>query len=304
MGWSEFYRESTAWHGIATSAQAVSHGISDRTFRRRAADEAWHQPLAGSGVRQLPGSPPTPITQLAAALAHVGYPAAVTRGSALHLHGLRPKMPQRVQLLLPAGRTAPEVPGIEVVRTRHYLPHHLEDIKGLCCVRPARAVTDLANVQRLADLRSLVIDLRFRDGDVLDELDRVHRERGRYPGRADVRRILADLSGDGSDSGFEFTTRERLVAGDLPPDEGQAVVRTPTRTIHIDIPFGSRRVGIECLGWAYHSSRAQLHRDAVRWNALAEVDEWLILQLTWSMLWGPAWEQFVAQLRRTLARRT
>lgn len=155
----------------------------------------------------------------------------------------------------------------------------------------------------LARLRAIGFDAISRDLLRLDQLDREVAARGRFPGRGVVRQLIADLQGDGSESGFEFDTRERLASLGLQPDPAQPVVRTPAgRDRRIDIAFGGHLVGIECVGFGHHSSPEHLEADVVRSNEFAELDRWLILRLTFRMF-HERWEPFVAQLRRCLAHR-
>ncbi|MBW3665431.1 MAG: hypothetical protein KY469_20240 [Actinobacteria bacterium] len=304
MSWGDLVRDAAGWHGVATPGSAHACGISRATYQRRTDDEGWRAPFDNSAVRLLPGHPDAPIHRLAAALAHVGYPAAVTRWSALHLLGVERLAPSNVQLLVPARRTSPEVPGIEVVRTRRWLDSHLQEVDGICCVTPARLITDLADPANEDTLRRKSIELRFRDEDFLDELERVDADRRRYRGRHKAVRVLRDLRGDGSDSGFEYVARDRLTDIGLAPDAQQLEVKAATRTYHLDLAWEWAFVGVECLGFAYHGGRAQFQRDVERSNDIATVDRWRILRLTWPMLWDPGWSQFVYQLRRLLRVRT
>lgn len=73
------------------------------------------------------------------------------------------------------------------------------------------------------------------------------------------------------------------------------------RTVHFDIAFPAERVAIECVGFAAHSTRDQLDRDARRENAIARTGGWLVLKLTWDRFLHD-WDGFLAELRHALAR--
>lgn len=166
----------------------------------------------------------------------------------------------------------------------------------------ARSLADHAGQVELPRLRAIGLDAVQRRLLTPERLREEIAARTRFTGRDRLRQLAHDLGGDGSESGFEFDTRRLLIDAGLCPDPDQARVPTRTGMRRIDIAYRRWRVGIECLGFAYHASAAALQRDASRANAIAALDEWLILRLTWRML-HEQWEAFLGDLRDSLRRR-
>lgn len=300
MGWAELNHRMAA-RRLLTYADVDACGIPRSTFDDRTRREGWpDRPYPG--VMPVPGTVLDPVDRIHAAVLSVRGQVWVGGMAALHLHGLLETPPTQTLLWVPAaqrGRTS---------RTRRVRRSSLLGdtacwtVAGIPVVSPAWALHDVAGETTLDRLRSLAIDARFA-GLVDDhELAEVIARDRRFAGRARYARVADDLRSDGSDSGFEFRTRDRLAAVGLAPDEGQERLATPGRPRDIDLPYARYRVGIECLGLRYHG-RADLDRDAERTNDIAVLDEWLILHLTYRMQFGPAWTRFLARLRGALEAR-
>lgn len=229
--------------------------------------------------------------------------AVVTGWGALAQLGLAATWPRRTELLVPTTHRTSNLPGVRTRWTSALPAEAIIDVQGVRFTDAARSLVHLADRTALPRLRALGLDAMGKRLLTVAALERELDVRRRFPGRGVVRQLARDLRGDGSESGFEFDTRERLAALGLVPDTEQPVVDTRDgRQRRIDIAFGDRQVGIECLGFAYHSSAEQLESDVIRSNEIAELDRWLILRLTFGMF-HQRWQPFVSQLRRCLASR-
>lgn len=294
--WSEL--EELHVHGYVHVRKTRGLKISDSTLRRAAQRHGWDRPH--QGVVALGGARDGPEGTLAAALERVGQPAYVSLWSAAWLYGLVRTPPSRVALLLPHGRRVARVEGVDFSRSRTLVPQDLTKERDLPVVSMARLLCQLARILTEAQLRAFVIDARQRQQvtlqDIADTADRM----GNAAGLARLRRTIGDLDVRNADSVFELRMRRKLRSHGFRPDPGQAAVPAGDRVLHIDIPFSSRWVGIECLGLGSHSEREHLETDARRSNALANT-AWRILMATWSDL-DRTWPQFRVALERALNR--
>ena len=299
MGWHELYEH--ALHGFVDLGMARAAELTRDQVVHRASTDAWDPQPAGGW--RLPGHPDGPRFRLAAALRGNGPDAVVDRHSALALHGLVSAFPTRPQLLLPHEARSRQREGIDVRRTRRLLAAHVDEVDGLPCVVAARAIADLAGELRVPALRSLALAAQ-RDGlvrpgalsSILDCLPHNLRGRGR------LREVVGDLATDGSESGFEHSARRRMQDEGLRPDRGQPTVIVAGRRRRIDIAWLALRVGVECQGYGAHVGASALDGDAARLNGLVAEGDWVILQLTPTLL-REDWSTFLADLRRCLARR-
>lgn len=301
MGWHELLAHGVT-HGGVVGRRCCPRAadVAPTTFDARAARERWT--CLAPGVYLLPGYPLNNVRRTVGTALAVGPHAAVTGLSALGLHGLLRSPPTAVELLVPSGHQRSTLPRVRTHWSQSEFLGSTTSISGIAVADVARSLADRAATAELSHLRAIAFDAVSHDLLRPDQLHRELEDRQRFPGRSRYRQLLDDLRGDGSQSGFEFDTRDQLIVAGLPPDPDQAEVATRTATRRIDIPYRRWGVGIECLGYAYHGSAAALQRDASRANAIAALDEWLILRLTWRML-HEQWEPFLRDLRDSLRRR-
>lgn len=304
MGWPELY--AAALHGFVDLDLGREAELTPSQLRQRSTTDGW-DPHDDGGWR-LPTHEDTPRHRLLAAVRNAGPDAVADRHSCLALHGLVSAFPTRPQVLLPhEARSRPVRPDrtartADVRRTRRLLAAHLDVVDGIPCVVVARALCNLARELQTPALRSLALAAE-RAGhlsvtglaEVLADLPR------NWPGRRGLRQVIAELDADGSESGFELTTRQRLGHAGFQPDRDQPVVTVAGRRRRVDIAWLALRVGIECQGPS-HVGAAALDADAARLNALAAEGDWLILQLTPTLLHDD-WPQFLDDLRTCLRRR-
>ncbi len=300
MGWSQLYTNAAARHGVASRRCALTAGVAPSTFLGRARREGWAEPFAGAFV--LPGWDVNGFSRTVAGAMWAGAEAVVTGASALALHGLIRTPPTRLEILVPDNHRSLDHPRVRTRWTRELADAAIDTVAGTPTTDVARSLAEHAADATAGRLLAIAIDAWVRGLLTTGGMDREINARGRFPGRGRYRGVRAALDGDGSESGFEFDVRRRLAACGLTPDDDQAEVVTPEGRRRIDVPFSRELVGVECVGFAYHSSPRQLERDVIRSNAIATLDRWLILRLTFAMF-HQRWEPFVAQLRGCLDRR-
>ena len=231
MGWPEFY--AMAIHGIVDLAMGRAAGLSENTVRRRAGTDGWVPEHPGAW--RLPAHPCTRRSEIAAAIRRAGPAAAADRHTTFALHGLVSSFPTRHQLLLPHDRRHRDLDGLDVRRSRVLPAGHLDEVDGIASVTVARALVDAARDLRTDALRALALaaqrEALASEQDLQSVLDVLPCARGRRR----VLQVVHDLRLDGSESGFEFATRDRIVHlldGEL---EREEVVEQPRRTTS-DVP--------------------------------------------------------------------
>lgn len=300
MSWAELYRKASETLGVVDPRSADAAGVPRSTFVNRARREGWPEPFPRTFV--LPGWPVNGLARTVAAALWAGDGAYVTGRSALALHGLIRTPPSTVELLVASNRRRIDHPRIRTRWTGQLDSASIALAAGTQVTDVARSLAELAASATTPHLRAVAIDATVRGLLTVKDMDREIESRERFAGRGRYRRIRADLEGDGSDSGFEFEARDRLIASGVPPDPEQAEVETATTLRRIDIAYRREGVGIECLGFAYHSSPQALENDVLRSNDIAALDRWLLLGLTFAMF-HQRWEPFLAQLRHCLEQR-
>lgn len=308
MSWDQVIAASVAAGGpVDVRTVAAEVGMSTRAIHRRAASGGLGRPFPGIIV--APGWRMDGRTWALAGALHAtgrsGDPsrdvAAVTRGSALALLGVQRSFPTRVEVVVAARRTVRPQPRLEVVRSRLLRPSDVGERDGVPVVVGCPLLRDLAAVRELTPLRDAAIDLAKAGIVDLEELPGFLAAQPPFPGKPRLRQVAADLLGAGrTDSPFELQVRQRLADDGIPLDRGQIPIPTPMG-IHVDLGIRAIRFGIECVSLAFHSTRTDLERDAVRANEIASVpDDWRVLHATWSVL-GEGWSRFVEQVREVVA---
>lgn len=300
MAWNDLYARATDQHGIVTPDCVRAAGIPSTTFYDRVKRERWGSPYPTTYL--LPGAELSQEARIRAAQLWVGGLAPAAAWTAAYLHGLVAAAPSNVQLWVRAPRSPRRSDRLEVRRSRTLIPADCTEIRGLSTTSFPRTLVDLAGSIELEQLRSFAIDGRHRRQYESEELVQLVARHSNAPGHAKLRQILSELAGDGSDSGFEFLAARRLAESGLPADAQQTAVVTNEGVRRIDLAYPVPKVGIECVGFAYHGSRDQFEADVTRGNAIAELDDWLILRLTWRMFFND-WDPFLATLIRVLRRR-
>ena len=253
MGRRALHELGNDHHGVVTPACAVRVGVAPSTLRSWARAEGWPQPYPHTWV--LPGHDLDLRTRAVAAVRSVGGAAVLTGHSGLALHGLLPTTPTTIELSVPRSHRRIVLDDVRTCFTR--VP--VEPVDAGLGAPVAPVARCLADALGMGDDHALAVALdaigrrSLVRGDLLAEVA----GRRRFPGRPRLRRLVAALDADGSESGFEHRTRARLIAAGLRPDPDQLTVVTRSGTRRIDVPFGDHGTGVERVGFAYHGSREQ-----------------------------------------------
>ena len=298
MSLRELYELAAPRHGVVDARLAARVDVRRAWLRRRAASEDWPEPYPGVWV--LPGFAVTPAARATAAAASVGGEVALTGLTALAYLDLLPAFPSVVHLAIPANRRRPDLARINVRWTTAWPPPLVGD-GAVAVTDVARSLALLGGHLDLRALRGVGFDAVSRRLLTAQDLQRELDLRGRFAGRRDLRTLVRDLTGDGSESGFEFDARDRLTARGLPPLPDQPALATGRVRRRLDIAFDGD-VGIDCHSLRHHASPADLESDAMRDNEIASLDRWLVLRLTYRMF-HLRWAPFETQLRQCLAAR-
>lgn len=202
----------------------------------------------------------------------IGGDVVVSRFTAAALHGfdgyaLRPPF----DLSIGADRYVRRNPH-RIHQVRGLEPIDRCEVDGFAATRPTRTLIDLARHETEEQLR-IALDSGLRDG--LLEERALHRRivALRRSGRHGVPALLRAIDGaaivSGAHSWLEREFLRLLDRANMPRPETQAVLaRAGDRTVRVDFRFSGTPVVVEVMGYAYHSTREQLRRDAERVNAL------------------------------------
>lgn len=298
--WRQLMRIARSQHGFFHIGQAPGVGLPPTTVRARAAREGWPHPHRG--VFGVPGALTTFEGRVSTAVLAAGDRVLTSRHTAAYLLRITDRLPRAVELVVPYDRRAPRLRGVGVWRSRTLLLQDATAARGLPVTTAPRTLFDLAAICSRNQLRGLVIDAlqrrRVRFSALVDICHRIPVARGRRR----FRRVLHEVDRDQCDSVLAYAVRRRLRAAGVRPDPAPAAVPAGNRVLEPDVTFSDHQVAIECDGFAYHSSRAQLDRDHRRRNRLAVHTSWTVLSITWDRL-EQDWDGFLSELDTVLRAR-
>ncbi len=275
MGWNELYRAGRARHGVTSVRMAQRAGIPRATYLGRVQRDGWQR--RHPKVWLLPGTVRSGEVDLAAAREEIGPPALGARLTVLSLSGLvRP--PRRPELLIPHRRAFRGYDDIALVRTTFTEIANAETRGDRVTV--ALAIVQAAAVLAQERLLGVMIDARQQRLASVEQVAALTSAMTGIPGRRALLQVIRQLGADGSDSMLESMFRAEARRRGLEPSAEPTLVATGTGPVRLDVTF-SGGIAVECQGYAFHATRTDLDRDARRTNAIALLDQWLVLDLTW-----------------------
>lgn len=284
-------------HGVVSRAQAAALGVAASTLSDQLLRHRWRR--IHPGVFALPGSPQTFRQLVAAALVAAGPAAIACRRTAAHLLGCWPE-PEFVELFVPLKQRPPRLRGVRVARTGSLRPRDRSKRDDLRLTTAPRTMIDLAAVVQPSVLRAVLIDARQRRLITYPRVAESLKGLGPLRGIGELRRLLWELDPERCDSVLEALVRELLRRhGIREPHPGPFPVQAGSRTLHVDIAWPGRRVAIEVDGFAYHSKRSELDRDARRHNLLV-LAGWRVLRVSWDRVEDDP-DGFVREVQQLLA---
>ncbi len=293
---------------MATTAQLLAAGFSDRRIRRLVREGALRPVLAGvyasaefaaslvsdskltaggrwGAAANRPGDlAAAHALRVAAAVAVTGSRSVGSHRSAAHIHGLG-LFPRRAAELVHVTRSPDDRgsrtarPGIRVHQAT--LPaDHVTERSGILVTSVGRTVVDLARVLTFAE-GVAVADSALRAGPLSrDELGRVIAQCARWPGIQRARRVAA-FADPRAESVLESISRAAFHQFGLPPPELQVWVGDDEQIVgRVDFLWQQHRTIAEADGAVKYTgparAMAQLNRDARLRAAGYEV-----VHLTW-----------------------
>ncbi len=266
-------------HHVVTIDQAASCGLDPTTLRRRASAERWERLYPG--VFALPGSSVTYEQRVSAALLAIGGRVAACRRTAAYLWGLTDRAPEHVEVLIPPNRRAPDLDGVQTLRSKTVLRSDIGHARDLAVTTPERTICDLAAViLDIYELRVLALSGVQRGVLDLGLLHARHSQLRGSPGMPRLGRMLRDLDNERPDSIFSHEIRVFVRSrGLIPHPKPLWVPCHDGRTRQIDIPFIDQRVGIEADRGG-HLDRGRTDQDDETDLELAAAG-WRITHITW-----------------------
>lgn len=252
--------------GVAARAAAVA-ATSRGDVARALAD--------GSVVRSGYGRLTLPSCDLAVATAY-GLRGVLCLTSAALWHGWAVKtVPDRPHVLVGRGRRlSPEQQRLAEVHRGALLSEQVRD--GV--VTDVETTLEQCARQLPEDEGLAVADSALRSGVPPQVLARVSAS-VRGPGSAKVRRVLG-LADDRAANPFESVLRHLALGVPGLHLTPQRVVVGSRQTVRPDLVDEDLRIVVEADSFQWHGGRADLRRDARRYNLLT-VDGWLVLRFSW-----------------------
>ena len=270
--------------GVISRRQIAGLGVSAKQVRARLAGNRLEVVLPG--VVRVVGSTPTFEQYAMAGTLAAGPGAHASFRTAGTLFGI-PGLTRRVEATIAHQGRAAAVAGLEVHRSRLWLPGDTTAVGPIPVMSPLRTLFDLASeydpptIGPMLD-HCLVRRLVTRD-EVEARLDALRRRRMACQVLAD---LLADRPTSRRPVGSEYESAlfQALERGGLPRPASQVEVTMPDGSIRvIDFGYPDARVGIEADSYLWHGSRSAWERDHRRNNALSAMG-WTMLLVTWGWL--------------------
>lgn len=267
-------------HGLITRQQIRATGLSDQQLRtlRRAGVLAPVEPR----VYEVTGAPYSWEKALFGKVLAGGPLVIAGARSAAGLWRLDRFRRQHMDLLAPAP-AARRVPGARVHETNDLRSRDRTVLEGIPVSTPARTILDVARYVSPARLGAMLDDAVRRDLTSYLEVQERFAElaaRGRN-GMATVREVLSTRP-DGAtvpDSPLEDDVRTLLRRSAVPEPVLHFRVDCDELTYVLDLAWPEQMVALECDGFRFHRTPAQLDWDDRRRTALA-LRGWLVLHAT------------------------
>jgi very-short-patch-repair endonuclease len=229
-----------------------------------------------------------PDLELAVMTAH-GMNAVLSHTSAVVWHGWELKnLPEKTHVIVPRRRRTASAP---LVRA-HHVDLRPEEVRGAICTSPERTLVDCLRTLPF-DEALVIADSALRHGVDPEVLPRIGGS-VRGPGRPAVLRVVRAADGRAANP-FESTLR--AIAMDVPglQVQPQRLIVGTRQTVRPDLVDMHLHLAIEADSFEWHGGRADLKKDARRYNFLV-ADGWLVLRFSWEdVMFDPAYVLDVLQ---------
>ena len=185
------------------------------------------------------------------AVLRAGPGAVLAAAWAMHEHAVRIEVPARPQVVVPASRSSPRVPEVDIRRSRVLGVRHVHPVRQPPVLTLARATLDAASLCRHPDdVRALLCaplqQRRLRVAELRDCLALL----GPLTGRSLVLQTLDDLE-LGAQSVHELRFGRGLRRRRLPAPDRQAMLRRPDGRAYLDCWWDQYRLHVEIDGLAH-----------------------------------------------------
>ncbi len=274
--------------GLITDAQAMAHGLSARTLRRRVHDGGWRR--VAPGVLLAGGHPLTDRVRVRAVGMWAAGRGALSGPAAAWWHGMLPSAPAEVQLTVARSCGLRPRRGV-VVRRRDLDPLDVTCAGGIDLT--AKALTALETAVALPG-GSVFLDRALQKHVRFPALHRAYCRNLGAQGNARAAELLT-AAADRADSAAERLLIAILRAAGV-PGWRQGVRFGPWT---IDVAFPGVKLAVEVDGWAWHMEVDRFRADRHKGNALTRAG-WTLLRFTWHDLTGRP-EYVLAEIRAALA---
>lgn len=280
--------------GIVTIDDVRSLEVEDKVMSRLVSSGVFRR--AFPGVFVLAGLPADHRVALRAALMAVGKTAVVSHRSAAWLYGMVDQPPAEPHITV-ATTAHLAAKGMVVHRGQAAIPSRR--VQGILCTDPVRTLVDLAGQGGPGGDLGDALDRALAGGHIsLTALEGALPRRRR--GVAKLQACLAERGYIGGPAPSVFESRmARLLTGAGFAGFSAEVIAGPDGRYRIDFADRVVRLALECYGFAWHRSPAELARDERRHRTLT-LEGWTVLIYTWHDLDYP--ERVVAEIHEAYRR--
>jgi hypothetical protein len=275
--WAAVSRDAEGRHHVASVTRAAELGLGPSSFYEGAARAGWSKLFPGTRV--APGKAGDLKTILVAVTDSAPLAAASER-TAAWLHGLVLRPPQRLEVVIPHGRSARKHDRVGFRRARWIDPERdVVEVDAIPTLGGSALALTWASLEG-AELRTLLIDAAHRGIVDLGALEARIAGLGSFPGRERLRRLAVELAQSRMESGFEDDVRRDLTRRGYDPAPGPTPIATPDGkglTVDIALPW---YVAVEPEGDRFHRTREQRRTDRRRLAQYAGTP-WVPVPVDW-----------------------
>lgn len=261
-------------HGLITTSQAASCGLTSTHITRRIRTGRWER--LARGVFRISGAPPSPAQATYVAVLAAGAHALASGLSALSLYGVcdAPTVPR-----ITVPPTASARSRSAVVRRSPVAGVDRTKVGPIPCSTPARALLEAASGVPQHQLDDFVDDVICRGLATPSALVSAIRRAGHGPGRSGAPRLRRSIEpwlvGIRPGSPAEVRLLRRIADWGLPAPVRQHEVHLEAgRTVFLDLAWPELLVGLEYDGVASHTPR-RLSSDVAREESLRQRGWWI-----------------------------